>query len=210
MYELSKCFEHGQDYILLSSSDVAEILDVSQQSASRFLGELEGEGLISRRRSGRKQRIVFTEKAVNLLRELNLNLQDFLGETEKLVLDGTLVTGIGDGAYYVQEYSDKLKEALGFNPFPGTLNILLSSKPLNLERYVVGVVEGFRKKNRSFGRIKYMPVSLSGKKWGVDCFLVLPERTHHRDEVELVSDKNLRMEYKLKDGDKVKIEIQNG
>jgi CTP-dependent riboflavin kinase len=38
-----------------------------------------------------------------------------------------------------------------------------------------------------------------------DCFFVLPERTHHREEAEFISNVNLREKLKLSDGGRIKI-----
>lgn len=36
---------------------------------------------------------------------------------------GEVVSGLGEGAYYVRQYEPLIEEYLGFKPFPGTLNV---------------------------------------------------------------------------------------
>ena len=211
LYELSRRFENGVDHILLSSSDAGRLLGISQQSACRYINELERDGLIKKTRSGQKQRIEITENGINLLREIYLDLKNFFEYKykykQKLSMEGRIITGIGDGAYYIKEYAEKLKERIGINPFYGTLNVKIDRMPFKIEKYSIGVIEEFREKNRIFGRIRYIPATISGDGWSEDCFIVLPERAHHKDEVEIISEKNLRREFGLKDGDKIRVDI---
>jgi len=207
LYHLSRKFSKEDGIILISTSEVGEFLGVSQQTASRYLNELELEGYIRKTRSEMKQRIEFTEKGRDSLVEVYLDLKHFLDEGKKRVFGGSIVTGMGEGAYYVGKYENRFMEKLGFKPFHGTLNVKLDSGLSSLKRYSTGFIEGFRRNKRVYGRLEYMPVTLSGNDWSINCYLVLPERTHHRDEVEIISDRNLRKEYGLRDGDFVEIEV---
>ena len=42
---------------------------------------------------------------------------------------GVVVTGLGEGAYFVAKYAKLFKEKLGFAPFHGTLNITVKKAP---------------------------------------------------------------------------------
>jgi CTP-dependent riboflavin kinase len=46
-----------------------------------------------------------------------------------VTLEGTVFTGLGEGAYYISKetYLKQLTEKLGFEPYLGTLNLKLSS-----------------------------------------------------------------------------------
>ncbi|MEA1925495.1 MAG: DUF120 domain-containing protein, partial [Candidatus Altiarchaeota archaeon] len=199
LYNLSRKFSKGDGILLMSTSEVGEFLGVSQQTASRYLNDLELEGYIKKTRSKMKQRIELTEKGRDSLVEVYLDLNHFLENGGVKVFSGSIVTGMGEGAYYVGEYESRFMEKLGFKPFHGTLNIKLESGLASLKRYSTGFIEGFRRNNRVYGRLEYLPVTLSGSDWSIDCFLVFPERTHHRDGVEIISDRNLRTEYGLRD-----------
>ncbi|MFH1788474.1 MAG: DUF120 domain-containing protein, partial [Candidatus Altiarchaeota archaeon] len=56
-----------------------------------------------------------------------------------------------------------------------------------------------------YGVIRLAPVSLSFKKKKTDCFFLLPERTHHREDVELIHKEKLREKLGLRDGDEVTV-----
>ncbi|OYT53423.1 MAG: DNA-binding protein [Candidatus Altiarchaeales archaeon ex4484_2] len=208
LYHLSRRFSKGDGILLMSTSEVGEFLGVSQQTASRYLNDLELEGYIKKTRSEMKQRIEFTEKGRDSLVEVYLDLKHFLERGKKRVFRGSIVTGMGEGAYYMGKYENRFRENLGFKPFHGTLNVKLDSGLASVKRYSTGFIEGFRRNERVYGRLEYMPVTLSGNDWSINCFLVFPERTHHREVVEIISDRNLRKEYGLRDGDSVTIEVE--
>ena len=46
-----------------------------------------------------------------------------------VTLEGTVFTGLGEGAYYISKeaYRKQFTEKLGFEPYPGTLNLKLST-----------------------------------------------------------------------------------
>lgn len=118
---------------------------------------------------------------------------------------GFVKAGLGEGTYYVREYSEKIAKALGFVPFPGTLNIKLSEE-IDLKPYITKELGGFEKAGKIFGSVSFIPVRILAKGDGLDCYLVLPEESHHpRDEIEFLSESNLREKFQLEDGDEVRI-----
>lgn len=215
----------GNDSVSISSSDLGVSLGISQQTASRYLLNLEKGNLISRKISNEGQEIRLTSEGLDLLQGLYANLKEFFEgkkNFKNLVLEGEVITGIGEGAYYIKEYENRIKETLGFKPFPGTLNVRLE-KPQNIENYATGVIRGFEKGGRTFGNVKFLPVKiivnstakpskLRGqspriKDKSADGYLILPKRTHYRDTVEIISESNLRAKMGIKNGDKIKIEL---
>ncbi len=201
--------KHRSGRLLISSSELGECLGVSQQTASRYLSDLELGGFIERSRGGRGQFISLTRKGLDVLDGVYLNLKTFFDEIgTPILIKGRVVQGFGEGAYYVKEYSKSLREGLGFEPFFGTLNI----KPLRpfpfLEKYVVGEVKGFSKGGRSFGSLKYVSAILSSSGWTEDCFIIIPKRTHHLSELEVVCEHGLREKHGIKDGDLLQVELK--
>ncbi len=209
LYELGKRMKSRGGRLFLSSAELGDYLGISQQSASRYLIELERGGFIERGRSGRRQQVKFTEKGLGVLEGVYLNLRDFIEEGgEELLIEGRVASGLGEGAYYIREYRDRLEKHTGFLPFCGTLNI----KPLKpypcMEKYIAGTVKGFEKDGRTFGEVGYTHVTLIGENWKENCCLIIPWRTHHTGELEIISRRNLREKHKLKDGDLIKIKIE--
>ncbi len=67
-----------------------------------------------------------------------------------ITLEGTVFTGLGEGAYYIgrESYRQQFVEKLGFDPYPGTLNLKLVGDydvkaRTELEAYPAIAVEGF-------------------------------------------------------------------
>ena len=198
----------------ISTEYLAEKLGASQQTASRYLIELDNKGLIKRdiTPEGCLKRI--TDTGVKELKKLYSNLR-FLIEAAyppSITLEGTVFTGLGEGAYYISKdrYKKQFIEKLGFEPFPGTLNLKLTTDydiktRSELEAYPAIEVEGFRNENRTFGPVRCYPVIIENKVKGA---LVTALRSHYDSSVvEIISSVFLRKHLNLKDGHKVKVEI---
>ncbi len=199
------------DWIFLSSSELGISIGISQQTASRYLLDLERKNLISRKISGGGQRIQLSSEGYDMLYEIYTDLKKFFegnGGIKNPVFGGEVISGIGEGAYYVKEYEDRIKKILGFRPFLGTLNIKLREHQ-NLERYSKGIIKGFKRDERTFGDVKFLPVKITFNEKSADCYLILPKRTHHRNIVEIISESNLREKLGIRNGDGVKIELRN-
>jgi riboflavin kinase len=220
LYELTKKFTFPQEKLFLTSKEFAHILGVSQQSSSRYLKNLEEEGLIRREMVGRGEWIELTEKGIDSLKKIHQSLKTFLSPKPQLkkILEGKVVSGLGEGAYYIRNYMEQLKERLGFKPYLGTLNIRLKHHPEGIERYIKIRIPNFSKEERTFGGISIIPVKFfrgtkgmkedTKRKMGVNCYLTIPQRTHHeKNIIELIHRENLREKFKLKDGDEVSVEL---
>ncbi|MEK6979298.1 MAG: DUF120 domain-containing protein [Candidatus Micrarchaeota archaeon] len=197
--------------VRISTTQIGRDLDMSQQNSSRILIELEKSGRINRTASG----IDITKKGIEELELLYDTLKAALcgkksqnePDGEMITVTGTVANGMGEGAYYVKQYSDRIKKALGFVPFPGTLNIRLDKKSEIEKIKMIGhasrVIEGFEREGRKFGKI-YAYSCKIGKE---ECFVVIPERTHHDESVlEIISRKELRRIFP--EGRKVKVRIK--
>jgi riboflavin kinase, archaea type len=205
--KITRSMKSKKDIVNVPSAQLGELAGVSQQTAARNLKELEDDGLIRRVKTGRGQGIIVTEKGIAELTELYSGLKAFLEEEAPTTkVTGTISRGMGEGAYYVNEYAEEIKNKLGYKPFPGTLNVKIS-EPLNLDRLLTGTIKGFKKKNRTFGSIRYAPVSVSAKGQGIDRHIIVPARTHHKDVLEIISQYNLREKLGVADGDAVKVEF---
>ena len=118
----------SRSLISISSSELAEYMKISQQSASRFILDLLRGGYIIRQMNGRKQDISITEKGVALLVKEYADLSVILEKPVKMKLYGNVQSGLGEGRYYISRkgYIVQFQEKLGFIPYLGTLNLLLS------------------------------------------------------------------------------------
>jgi riboflavin kinase len=198
----------------ISTEYLAEKLDASQQTASRYLIELENKGLIKRTVTPEGCLIKITDAGLKELQKLYSNLR-FLMEAAyppSITLEGVVFTGLGEGAYYIalERYKKQFMEKLGFDPYPGTLNLKLVTDydvkaRSELEAYPAIEVEGFKNENRTFGHVKCYPVIIENKVKGA---LISALRSHYDSSViEVIAPIFLRKHLKLKDGHKVKVEV---
>ncbi|MFH1835474.1 MAG: DUF120 domain-containing protein [Methanobacteriota archaeon] len=205
LYRLSRLFPSKDSTLQISTTKLGKALGVSQQSASRILTELSDGGFIEKSVTGRGHEIVITGAGKQMLEGMSENLADFLSSCVEPCFEGVVATGLGEGAYYVKAYEKEIEKKVGFKPYPGTLNVKLGKKPQDLRRYTSIEVEGFEKDGRGYGVIRLAPAQLSSGKRKADCFFVLPERTHHREEAEFISELNLREKLLLTDESRVKV-----
>ncbi|MCS7135953.1 MAG: DUF120 domain-containing protein [Nitrososphaerota archaeon] len=198
--------------VRITTSMLAKQLAISQQTASRLLIQLEGDGYITRRIVGKETYVKLTEKGVSELVDLHVRLKGIFERPVKITLEGRVFSGLGEGAYYISlsGYYNQIKEKLGFEPFLGTLNVrLLSSTAIEgrmlLEKAADIVIEGFRDEKRSYGGAKCIKAIFNDKD---ECAILFIERTHYDSSViEVVAPHNLRERHGLRDGDKVKLTV---
>ncbi len=191
---------------------LAQVLGTSQQSASRILIKMENEGLIERRIVGRLSYIKLTEKGIEELKNLYIELKSIIERPMEVTLEGRVFTGLGEGAYYLSQehYRRQIKEKFGFDPYPGTLNVnLLSRDAIEnrelIKRYADIQIEGYKNTMRSYGQVRGITGTFNDKDI---CAILFIERTHYGSNViEIISPVYLRGKYGLKDGDKVKVTV---
>jgi riboflavin kinase len=197
------------DYIAISSRELGELLDISQQSASKKILELLSNGLIERDLGARRQRIKLTEKGFDLLRKEYSDYQRVFEMKDHLVIVGTVISGLGEGQYYVNqpEYLDQFQKKLWFKPYEGTLNIKVGESELPkidiLHKAEGIIVQGFEKEGRTFGDVK----CFFAKIHNMECAVVMPNRSHYTNVLEIVCKYHLRRTLGLRDGDQVEIII---
>jgi len=125
-----------------------------------------------------------------------------------MIIRGKVVTGKGEGKKYLSKkaYIKQFEKSLSFTPFSGTLNLLVEGKEkekLQILRNKKGIkVSGFEERGEKFGDVKCFICLVNGEIRGA---VVLPEKSHYKNIVEIVSDKNLRKTLSLSDGDEVYI-----
>lgn len=200
--------------VKVSTEYLAEKTGASQQTASRHLITLEKMGWIKRTVTPEGCLTKITPQGVAKLKKLYSELRLIFESAypPSITLEGTLFTGLGEGAYYVTKegYRKQFLEKLGFDPYPGTLNLKLTSeydiKSLSeLETYPAVTLEGFEDESRTYGAVRCYPAIINNKEKGA---VINALRTHYGESViEIVSPTCLRSRLKLKDGHKVKVEI---
>ena len=198
----------------ISTEYLAGKLGASQQTASRYLIELDKNGWIKRTITPEGCLLKITDAGIKELKKLYSNLR-FLMEAAyppSITLEGVVFSGLGEGAYYIskERYRKQFIEKLGFEPYPGTLNLKLTTDydvktRSELEAYPAIEIEGFKNEDRTFGSVKCYPVTIENKVKGA---LILALRSHYDTSViEIIAPVFLRKHLNLKDGHKVKVEV---
>lgn len=192
-----------------STIELSKLFGISQQTASLYLINLEKEGFIKRVREKNGQIIYFLEPAYDLIYEEFNSLNFILKREDKININGKVFSGLGEGKYYISQenYKNGLKDILGFEPFLGTLNIRISKKELYKMEIIrlkeKRFIPPFEKDGRVFGKVYVYEAKFRDEKIGV----IIPERTHYTDVLEIVARENMRQKYDLKDGDTLEITI---
>ena len=199
--------------IKISSSEFSEHISSSSKTAARMLKNLEDERFIERKLVSGGQMVTITNHGVKLLKSEYADYQNiFCNECEAVELHGNLITGLGEGQYYIglDGYKQQFEKILDFTPFPGTLNVQLTDLSNSLRNRVDMIhgatVSGFTDGQRTFGGGKCYPVQIEG----IESAVIVPDRSHYpEDLLEIIAPVKLRKVLKLNDGDKIKIVVGN-
>ena len=127
--------------------------------------------------------------------------------SKNLIMDGTIVHGLGEGTYFMmmQHYKNEIKKKLGFDAYPGTLNLKIYKENINILKNINSIkINGFESGNKKFG--------------GIDCYkarikniygsIIIQHLTKHKNNIiEFIAPVHLKSELKLKNGDKIKVEL---
>ncbi len=198
----------------VTTTDLAKSLGASQQTISRWLGELSAEGLVSR--NGKNARL--TRAAREEIQALAAALEAKLAKTEtgkeKLVLRGVVVRGLGEGAKFMRlpGYAKQLRAALGWTPFPGTLNLKLDAESAKMKSRLESMggvkVKSFVERNQRFGSVKLFQCAVKSKGGEARGAVILPEESFYGESVlEAIAPFNLRSHLAAKDGAAVAVKI---
>ncbi|AIY89110.1 riboflavin kinase [Geoglobus acetivorans] len=196
--------------VKISSKEFAEKIDQSLQTAARKLKELEENGYIERIIDSDGQYVVITEKGKELLYREYLELKKIFEGEEKICITGRVMSGVGEGKYYVSldGYKRQFEEKLGFAPYPGTLNLKIPKEQMYFRRVLDEedgiLIEGFKTEDRTFGDVKAFRCRIDG----IEGAVIIPKRTHYsKDVLEIIAPEKLREKLGLRDGDNVEIEV---
>ena len=198
--------------IELSTYDLAKSIDKTQQTASQHLLFLEKNNLIFRYKIDGNDVLKISDSGLDYLKSVNQQITSAFDENIPSILSGTLFSGLGEGAYYISlpGYKKQFISKLGFEPYPGTLNLKISDvfhkqffdKLSNNDGILI---EGFTDKKRTYGTVTCFPCTINSNIQGS---IIVIERTHHdRFVIELISRIFLRKKLKLNDGDEVSVKV---
>jgi riboflavin kinase len=211
-------------HVEITSGQLSKIINKSQQTTSKILIELEKGNLIERIKNNKKFKIKVTNQGYEVIKELQSMIESALDNSKKrITFKGKIVNGMGEGAYYMSldGYKKQFEEKLGYEPFPGTLNLKLEDKMYmdkkkEMINYPSIYINGFKDKTRSFGWVKCYPAILipdiktkDKKNFQIDSAVLLLERTHHDNSLmEVISSVCIKETANIKNGDTVTIKLK--
>ncbi len=203
------------NYVELTTTEIAKKIKRSQQLASKELLDLEFFGYIRRNKKSKKYTIKVTEKGYQQVYDLFLFLKTAI-ESFKYIIDfeGHIITGMGEGAYYMSlnGYKQQFKEKLGYEPYPGTLNIKLNSMlyveaKKEMLKYPSIDIEGFSDQSRTFGWVKCYPAYINDSV-NINSSILILERTHYDDSIiEIIAPFSIKEQFSLKNGDYIRLKV---
>ncbi len=225
-------------HIEITSGQLSKIIKRSQQTTSKVLIELEKNNLIERIKNNKKFKVKVTHEGYEIIKELQEMIKISLDNSKikMTIFKGKIVSGMGEGSYYMslKGYRKQFKEKLGYEPFPGTLNLKLEDKiymdkKREITNYPSIYIHGFKDENRTFGWVKCYPAILTlemekynknfknkdintkeNKAIKLDSAILLLERTHHDNSLmEIISPFCIKETANLKNGDIVTIELKD-
>jgi riboflavin kinase len=214
-FALYKLLELGASRTVKTSTlEVARELEVSQQTASRHLIELDKAGYITKQASREGLEVRLTNRGMEELRKVYVALKTVMETSQGVtIIEGVVFSGFGEGAYYVrqEEYRRQFEEKIGFKPYLGTLNLKLTfsniTKKRELEAYPPILIKGFETKERVFGDVRCYPTNINDQIAGA---VILINRTHYDESViEVIAPVHLRSKLNLMDGSKVTLKFSS-
>jgi riboflavin kinase len=201
---LSKGARHN--FVEVTTAELGKSISRSQQAASKHLLELENSGYIERIRRGQKFAVRVTDKGHTEIQNLFSSLHAALESSPAAIdFEGSVVSGMGEGAYYMslEGYRRQFKDKLGYEPYPGTLNVRLVDQLYMNARRELGrhpsiFVDGFSDSTRTYGWVKcYRAIVNDG---AVDNAAVLV--------LEVIAPVSIKQAAGIKNGDRIKVQVQ--
>jgi riboflavin kinase, archaea type len=211
---LSKGARHN--FVEVTTTELGKSISRSQQAASKHLLELENSGYIERIRRGQKFAVRVTDKGHTEIQNLFSSLHAALESSPAAIdFEGSVVSGMGEGAYYMslEGYRRQFKDKLGYEPYPGTLNVRLVDQLYMNARRELGrhpsiFVDGFSDSTRTYGWVKCYRAIINDGAVDNAAVLVL-ERTHYDDSMlEVIAPVSIKQAAGIKNGDRIKVQVQ--
>jgi len=203
----------------VSCSGLARRLDASTQTASRRLRRLDDAGLLDRDVENDGQWVTVTADGEAALRGEFADYRRLFGDGDGPVLRGTVTGGMGEGRHYISlpGYMEQFRDRLGYEPFPGTLNVELDEESVRTRGELGGPgsvrIEEWADDDRTYGAATCHPVAVTaadGDAYG-PAHVIVPDRTHHDESsLELIAPDRLRDALGLADGDELAIRPGTG
>ena len=124
-----------------------------------------------------------------------------------MVVEGIVSKGLGEGAFFMSmpHYKNEIKSKLGFDAYPGTLNIKTDENTIaKIKKLKSSRIEGYSSNGKTFAGADCCPAKIKI----IDGFVIFPDLTKHKDILEFIAPVHVKSALNIKDGDKIKVEIK--
>jgi riboflavin kinase len=202
--------------VKISCSGLAAGLETSGQTASRRLQRLEEAGYLDRDVVSDGQWVSVTEAGESALRAEYAQYRTLFESPESVTLEGSVTGGMGEGKHYISlpGYMEQFRERLGYEPYPGTLNVDLTSDSVRARAGIRALdtvpIDAWEDDERTFGSATCYAARLTadGETYE-DAHIIVPDRTHHDEtQLEVIAPDRLRDALGLDDGDRVVVTVE--
>jgi riboflavin kinase, archaea type len=211
---LAKGARHN--FVEVTTTELGKNIGRSQQAASKHLLDLENSGYIERAKKGQKFAVRVTDKGYSEIQSLFSSLKSAIESAPATIdFEGSVVSGMGEGAYYMslEGYRRQFREKLGYEPYPGTLNVKLTDQIFmnsrrELSKHPSIFLDGFSDGTRTYGWVKCFRAVINSTAVKNVSVLVL-ERTHYDDTMlEVIAPISLKHAAGIKNGDRIKVQVR--
>ena len=122
-------------------------------------------------------------------------------------ISGIITKGLGEGGHFMSmpHYQREIKKKLGFDAYPGTLNLKIGEDRENLFKPAEAIaITGYKSGGKTF--------------WGASCYkakiknisgaIIIPEINKNPENIiEFIAPVHAKSALKVKEGDKIEIEM---
>ncbi|XVH30300.1 DUF120 domain-containing protein [Haloferacaceae archaeon DSL9] len=202
--------------VKVSCAGLAGRLDASNQTASRRLQRLDAAGHIDRDVVSDGQWVSITESGEAALRSEYADYRRIFESAKTVTLTGAVTGGMGEGRHYISlsGYMKQFRERLGYEPFPGTLNIELDDESVRARAGLSSLgavpIDGWEDDERTFGAATCYAAHIEADGGRYEpVHIIVPDRTHHDERnLEVIAPAKLRGELDLDDGDTIEVVVE--
>jgi riboflavin kinase len=189
----------------ITTVEIGESNSMSQQNASVRIRKLKQDGMIEVSPLG----IRITPKGKEALSRMHSRLSSILLQ-KSFSFSGKVVRGAEKGRYFLSlaGYAKRIQEAVGFTPFPGTINLEIGESQIEgriaLREHRGIRIPGFRHEGKDYGEVELYPCTILGHEGAI----LFPYRSHHGLRVlELISPHDLSKKAGIGEGSRVEVEV---
>jgi riboflavin kinase len=202
--------------VKISCAGLAAELDTSGQTASRRLQRLDEAGYLDREVVSDGQWVSVTEAGESALRSEYAAYRTLFESPGVVTLEGSVTGGMGEGKHYISlpGYMEQFRERLGYEPFPGTLNVDLTADSVRVRPGIRSLdavpIDEWEDDERTFGSATCYAATLEGAgETYAGAHIIVPDRTHHDEtQIEVIAPDRLRDALGLDDGDRITITVE--